>query len=279
MRLLLKILGILLVVVLLAVIYVATNLGGLLKKGVETYAPPLLGTAVVLDSATIKPLSGAGSVQGLAIAQPDGFGPGNAIVLDQASVGIDLPSLRGDPIIVKHILVDGPALNYVQTGDGNNLQTLLNNIKGQSGSTEKAEPGPDGETGGTGETDDDAQQEDSAAPSKKIIVDQLTISNVNVTASSPLLPGESVGLTLEPIEMKHLGRAEGGLTAAQLLTQIAQRLNAQVQKSVADSAEFKAMLEDAAKQKAREEVDRTLDRELGGEGAKQVKGLLDKYQR
>ncbi len=80
-----------------------------------------------------------------------------------------------------------------------------------------------------------------------------------------MLPGESVGLTLAPIEMKHLGRAEGGLTAAQLLTQIAQRLNAQVQKSVADSAEFKAMLEDAAKQKAREEVDRTLDRELGGE--------------
>ena len=105
MRTSLKVVGVLLIVVVLALVWVANNLGGLVKKGVETYAPPVLGTAVVLDSATIMPFSSAGSVNGLAIAQPAGFGVGNAIELGEASLGVDLGSLRAEPLVVQRILV------------------------------------------------------------------------------------------------------------------------------------------------------------------------------
>ena len=281
MRTFLKIAAVLLIIAVLALVWVAGNLGSLVKKAVETYAPPVLGTEVVLADATIMPFSGSGTLEGFTIAQPAGYGSGDAIALAKASLGIELSSLRTGPVIIREVLIDGPEVHYVQTSSGNNLQTLVGNVQRYSSSNKVGTEAGDGADSGepdSGAVDEPGTVQEPGAkkPAKKLIVDQLTISNVKLSASSPLLPGQDVALVIAPIEMRDIGRAEGGLTTEQLLAQIGRKLNAEVQKSVADSDEFKALLEDAARQKAREEIDRTLDREIGGEGAKQVKGLLDR---
>ena len=138
MRTLIKIFGFLLIVAVITVVVVASNLGSIIKKGVETYAPPVLGTAVTLNSAKILPLSGEGNLKGLSIAQPTGFGSGDVIALNKVALGVALPSLREDTIVVKYIIIDGPLLNYVQTASGNNIQKLLNNVQNSSASSKQS---------------------------------------------------------------------------------------------------------------------------------------------
>jgi hypothetical protein len=80
-----------------------------------------------------------------------------------------------------------------------------------------------------------------------------------------------------PIELRDIGRDQGGVSAAQLMAEIAQRLNAEVERAIADSEEFQSLLGDVAKRRAREEVERTLERELGTDNASKFKGLLDQF--
>ena len=264
MKILLKLVAVLILVSVIAVVYLASNLGGLIKDAVEQYAPPITETSVTLDSASIMPLSGKGSLGGFNIGQPAGFGDGNILALGEVALELDLASLNSDTIVVRSILIDTPELHYVQNEAGNNLQALANTIQRNTvQDTDASSPS-------TTEADTSAD--------KKIIIDVLTIKATTVSVMLPQLPDRPLALTLPTIEIKDIGRKSGGERISDAMGSITRQLNRELTQAIANSSELqqqiKQQLEAEARKRAEQEVDKRLEEKLGSDGAGKLKQLL-----
>ncbi len=64
--------GVLVAIAVVAVVIVSKTLDSAVTKGINKFAPQITGTTVLLESASISPLSGSGSLSGLVIGNPEG---------------------------------------------------------------------------------------------------------------------------------------------------------------------------------------------------------------
>ena len=185
-----KILRIILLIVLLIVLLliVGFNLfaNSLLKTAIETAATSALKVKVSLGSINLSILGGKISLENLLIDNPQGYQNPRLLELKKASVSVDIKSLLSDTVRIKEIIFDGVNLTMEQRGiSGNNLQDVINALP--SGETKAA---PQQQPGG-----------------KKLVVNNLEISNVAVNVKLLPVPGKSdtVTMKLAPIIMKDLG--------------------------------------------------------------------------
>jgi len=186
-----KILRIILLVVLLIVLLliVGFNLfaNSLLKTAIETAATSALKVKVSLGSINLSILGGKISLENLLIDNPPGYQNPRLLELKKASVSVDIKSLLSDTVRIKEIMFDGVNLTMEQKGiSGNNLQDIINAL-------------PAGEKEAAGQ-----QQPPSG---KKLVINNLELSNVAVNVKLLPVPGKSdtVTLKLAPIVMKDLG--------------------------------------------------------------------------
>ena len=105
---LIKIVGILLALIVIALVVVYMMLGSIIKKGVETVGPELTKGDVKLEGASLS-IFGTGGVKGLEIGNPKNgdFGSPFAFKLGSTDVKVKIGSLTSDTIIVESIVVDG----------------------------------------------------------------------------------------------------------------------------------------------------------------------------
>ena len=78
-KLIIRLLIALVVVVILAVLAVGLFLDGAIKRGVETFGPKLTKVDIKLQSVSLSLLSGAGTIKGLVVGNPEGFKTPSAI--------------------------------------------------------------------------------------------------------------------------------------------------------------------------------------------------------
>lgn len=260
MKLVWKLVGVLIVLLAAVFIYLAFNLGQIVKDGIEHYAPPILGTSVTVAGVQLSPFSGAGSISKLAIGQPKGYGNGEAISIGKAGIALDTSSITSDVIVVKRIAIDAPTINLVQLANGNNIEALVGNIQSKAGGG--AQP---------------AKTEAQAGPSKKIIIDDFTLSNAVVSASSPLLKeGKPVELKLPDIRITGIGRKTNGARVSDAAQTIAKRIEKEVGKALTNSKEFQQQIRQKVEQEARGKIEQKLQDKLGNDNAKTLEGLLNK---
>jgi|GEM_PF-4901188 len=96
------------------------------------------------------------------------------LAFDEVTLTLGLDSVMSDPIIVKEILVQGPAAIYEMANGGSNLDLLLNNIKSY--------------TGGGGNTDD------SAGSGPKLVIEDIYVNDGQVSINHSLLKGKTLVL-------------------------------------------------------------------------------------
>ena len=87
-------------------------LGSIVKTAVNNFAPKITGTKVTLDSASISPLSGAGTLRGLRVGNPAGWTAEKAFYLGQVQVDVAPFSILGDHIVVNEIVIEQPEFTY-----------------------------------------------------------------------------------------------------------------------------------------------------------------------
>lgn len=187
---------ILITLVVLVVLYVGAMffLGHMVKIGVNTFGPKLTQTKVVLDSARIMPISGVGTLNGLAVGNPKGWSDHDAFKLAKIHVDVAPLSLFGDHIVINEVTIDGPEFLYETKLVSSNIKDLLKNIDSFSGQQGAEEP-----------------KTKSGKPIK-FEIKKLRITNgvarlgVGVAA---------VPVPLPPISIDDLGTAEGGITPDQ----------------------------------------------------------------
>lgn len=187
-------LGILAGIVLVVYVGLTFFLGSIVKAGVNSFGPKLTQTKVALAGANISPLTGSGTLSGLAVANPKGWSDANAFYLGKIHVDIEPFSVFGDHIVINEIIIDQPEFLYETKVIASNIKDLLKNIEeftGQGGEEPKTKSGQP----------------------IKFVVKKFRLTNG--TARLGLGAG-AIPLPLPPISLDDIGVKEGGITPDQL---------------------------------------------------------------
>lgn len=173
----------------------------IVKSGIEVVGSSVLGTAVTVDSVSISPLSGQGSISGLRVENPEGFDSQYAFELESVLVNINVNSVFTDVAEIESITIMQPVITYETKITTDNIRTLLNNL-------------PDSDTAAqTSEGVDDAGQQ-------LIIRDfRMMGSQLNFVAATVTAP-----LTLADIEIRNIGAEGGSASAANAVRVVLQEL-------------------------------------------------------
>ena len=221
------IVGVLLIVVVGAVVYIAQNANSLIENAIEELGSEALGTTVRVASVDVSLTQGRGSIKGLEIANPPGYDGPYLMQLDEIAVFINLKELSTETVVLDKVLIDGARIAAIVKGKGDsNLQTLMDNL--DSGSSAAA----DTDAGGTATT---------------VIIDQLDFTNAQATVDVLLLD-EQVEINVPDIHLSGVGRKEGGATAtevaAQLIEPITEAVIAEAINSGLSSKDLEGSLKD-----------------------------------
>lgn len=189
-----KLLVVLAALVLLVYFGLTFFLGSVVTAGVNSFGPKLTRTKVELAGANISPLTGSGTLSGLAVGNPEGWTKGNAFYLGKIHVSVQPFSILGDHIIINEITIDQPEFLYETKIISSNIKDLLKNIEEFT------------DSGGS------EAQTKSGKPIK-FVVKKFRLTNGKATLG---VGAAAVPLPLPPISLDNLGVKEGGITPDQL---------------------------------------------------------------
>ncbi|HET6528181.1 MAG TPA: AsmA family protein [Balneolaceae bacterium] len=129
MRVLLYIFGIIVVIVVIGFIVLSFTVDGMVKSGIEEVGSEMLQTQVDVDDVSISILDGTGTIEGIAVQNPEGFSDSAAIKLQSIHLSLDLSSLLSDTVVIDTIIISQPMLFFEQKANGAvNLRKLTENI-------------------------------------------------------------------------------------------------------------------------------------------------------
>ena len=198
----------LVILIALAVLAISLFLDRAIKSGVEVVGSKLTQVDLTLKSVRLSLLSGGGEINGLALGNPTGYKTPQAILVGSASLQLKPASLLSDKVVIRSIKVESPEITFEGGVGGNNLSTILANVKSATASS-------------GGETSAPAEQ----GASKKLQVDEFIITgaklNVNITG---LGGGKQMLVTLPDIRLADLGTGPEGITAGELTQKVLSRV-------------------------------------------------------
>ena len=185
--------GVLLIVVVGAVVYMVQNVNSLVENAIEDLGSKALGTTVRVASVDISLTEGRGTIKGLEIANPKGYDGPYLMQLDEITVDLDLDELSAETIVLERVLIDGARIAAIVKGkDDSNLQTLMDNL----------------DTGSSAAAETDAGE-------ITVIIDRLDFVNAQATVDAVFL-SEQVAIDVPDVHLSGIGRKEGGATAGEV---------------------------------------------------------------
>lgn len=202
MKVVVRLLVLIGVVGIVAVVLVGLSLNALVKSGIETMGPQVLGVPVTLEDVDIALLSGknmrAGLTQ-LVIKNPEGYKTASAVSLPDIRVHVDRNSLLTDTVIVEEMLIVAPAMTFEWSLRGSNLGTIQENLKRNTRS------------GGNGREKGEKHEE----PEKTIHIKKVIVKDAIINVSFTGGQSEVVQLPLPDLELRDIGNPSGGTTFSQ----------------------------------------------------------------
>ncbi|MGE3624578.1 MAG: hypothetical protein AB7H77_12010 [Bdellovibrionales bacterium] len=213
------ILAVLIILAGLGAYYLWSNLDYFVKTAIEKYGTAATQTAVRLDSVKLDLATGQAILNGLTVANPQGFMAGDALSLGIVSVKLDTGSISGDgPIIIDEVLIDKPKVNFELTNGGNtNLQALQRNTQEYAASLAgKQNKAPEANPKAASAT----SPSEGTRPARKFIIKKLTVSGGGVNINQESLKDRQLTTALPTIHMSNIGQATAGATVAEVAQQL-----------------------------------------------------------
>ena len=196
----LKIIGILIVVLIIALFAIILNLGKIVKTGINTVVPQVTKCEAHVDDVNFNVFGGKFEIKNLVIKNPEGYKTDQAFSLGHIFVNVKMGSLMSDVIEIDQVLIDAPEITY-EVGLGNsNLNTILENVNSSlpSSDEEKKE-----------------EKEEKKEGGKKVVVNLVKVTNGKIGVSAKIAGGMEAPIVLPDIEIKDLGKKEGGISMVQ----------------------------------------------------------------
>lgn len=199
---------ILLVVALVAVIiFLRFFIGITAKTAIEAVAPKITGTSVKVDSIGISVLTGAGTIKGFVMGNPEGYKTTESISVGKVHVQVDIMSLLTDTIVIKDITVEEPHITYEMGLGKSNIGKIQDNIAAFAG-PKKEEPKPEA-----------PKPEKPAGKGKKVIIEHFLLKDGKIALSATILQGNEMVIPLPSVEKRDIGKG-GDMSPAQVFNEI-----------------------------------------------------------
>lgn len=196
----LKIIGIIVVILIIAVFAIILNLGKIVKTGINTVVPQVTKCEAHVDDVNFNVFGGKFEIKNLVIKNPEGYKTDQAFSLGHIFVNVKMGSLLSDVIEIDQVLIDAPEITY-EVGLGNsNLNTILENVNSAlpSSDEEKKE-----------------EKEEKKEGGKKVVINLVKVTNGKIGVSAKIAGGMEAPIVLPDIEIKDLGKKEGGISMVQ----------------------------------------------------------------
>jgi len=231
------------VVVIIAVIAVAafllvSNIDSLIGKLIEKQGGEVTRTSVRVSGVDISLSEGRGSIEGLEIANPDGFAARTAFSLADITIDLDIKSLRENPLVINEVHIRAPVVcaEITKTGDSN-IDELRKRVQNYTAARR----------GGSGESDKEA---------KRIRIERFVFEKGNIEIDASALGLEKRTIEFPEFRLDDVGGANGapaGEIARIVLTTVAVKTTSEI---------------------AGSEIDRLVKEKLGGSALDKAKDLL-----
>ena len=210
-----------------AVVLVGLSLNALVKGGIETMGPRILGVPVTLEDVDIALPSGTTMRAGLAqlvVKNPAGYETAAAVSIPEIRVRVDWNSLWTDTVIVEEVLIVAPAVTFEWSLQGSNLGTIQENVKRNTRSD------PDDDDREKGDRHEEGEEFDKTVHVKKVMVKDAMI-NVSFTGGQ----NEIIRLPLPDLELRDIGKPSRGVTFSQASAVIVDAIYGAILKAVMQS--------------------------------------------
>ena len=187
------------IVILTVMIAVAVSLfaNNALAVAIESAATKALNVGVSVSEVDLSILRGGLDIRNLVINNPPGYQHDTLLELTEGHVTVDTRSLLSDVVNIKDVTLDGVNVVLEQRGiSGNNLQDIMKELPAK-------------------------EKQTSEPAGKKLHIDSLEVTNIEVNVKLLPIPGKMDTLTLKlaPIKMTDLG-GEGDLDTIALSRKI-----------------------------------------------------------
>jgi hypothetical protein len=212
-KILFRIVGAVVLLVIVALVVVFFSLNSIVKKGVETVGPQLTKVQIRLEKASLSPFSGRGQLTGLFVGNPEGFKTPSAIQIGDIKIGLQPSSVMADTVVIDLINIQAPEITLEESMQGSNLQKILDNLSSGSSGAEKPK----------------AEQPEKKSE-KRFCVKDVLIQGGKVKFSATVLQGKVLPVNLPEIHLQQIGTPEKGVTAGELSTEIMKNLVASATK-------------------------------------------------
>ena len=197
----LKIIGVLIIILIIAVFAIILNLGKIVKTGINTVVPQVTKCEAHVDDVNFNVFGGKFEIKNLVIKNPEGYKTDQAFSLGHIFVNVKMGSLLSDVIEIDQVLIDAPEITY-EVGLGNsNLNTILENVNSSLPSSEGEEK--------------KEEKEEKKEGGKKVVVNLVKVTNGKIGVSAKIAGGMEAPIVLPDIEIKDLGKKEGGISMVQ----------------------------------------------------------------
>jgi hypothetical protein len=225
-----------------------SNLNAIVARAIESEGSKVTETHVGVAGVDIKLRDGRGAIESLTIASPSGYQADNVFSLGEITLGIDLKSVRQDPVVLDEVRITAPEVfaEFNEKG-GSNLDEIRKRVQGYaklSGAT------GDGGGGGGGQ-----------AKQPKLRIRNFVVEQGRISVDASALGLEQRDIVLPEIRLTDLGGAAGD-TPDRIARDVILAVAKQVTRSLAQS-----------------EVQGQIEKQLGGELGDKAKGLLDRITR
>jgi len=245
----------LLIVVIAGLVFVWSNLDGIVKDAIQTYGSEATKTQVRVADVTLKLESGHASIRGLNVGNPAGFSDPNIFELGEITVKVDTSTVNQNPIIIDEIIIKAPAVVYEINKSGvSNVDVLKKNLGVSKGSSSS-----------------------SSGDEVKMIIRTLVVEGTKAKVRIAALGGKEQSVSLPAIRLKDVGKKSGGATAAEVAQILSSKLLGNVKRSVAKIGVSKYLGKgaDAFKQGALDKMGVGATG-VGGAAGNAMKGLFGK---
>ena len=221
MKKILRIIGIVAVVLVVAIIGLFIFLDSAIKTAIEKGAPTVIGCKATVEKVSIKPFSGRVLVKNLVIESPPGYEEPALFAIEEFRVKVDVGSVlkKSGPIIINEVIIEKPLIAYEVKGSKSNFQHIMERFP-KDDAPEKEKP------------------KDVKTPGRKVIIDHIKFADGQVNVRAGYTLGYGIPLSLPGLELRDIGRSSNGVTAVQALSNVLGNLASDVTNLVTDSMKF-----------------------------------------
>lgn len=217
--------------------YLFTNLDAIVQRQIEAYGTQAVGSDVSVASVDINLAAGRASIEGLTVANPEGFSDAAMLGFQELSVTLDLANLSRESIGITSIVARNPRVLYEHSGNTSNLDVVAERFARDPAATE--EPAASGS---------DIQ----------LVIDSIQIDDIGASVSSSRLP-RVVEVGLGDISLENLSGTPTEI-AEQIMRPVIEQLSRNAASAViAAAAEVTQQELEAAGQEALQQAEDRLD--------------------